>query len=37
MSTVLRASLAIAVAAGLVGCIDPKDQRPGVQLRGEVM
>ena len=37
MSTALRASLAITVAACLVGCIDPKDQRPGLELRGEVV
>ena len=35
MSIALRACLAIAAAACLVGCIDPKDQRPGLQLRGE--
>ena len=35
MSIAFRAGLAIAAAACLVGCIDPKDQRPGLQLRGE--
>ena len=35
MSIALRACLAIAAAACLVGCIDPKEQRPGLQLRGE--
>ena len=37
MSTALRASLAIVVAACLVGCIDPKEQRPGLQLGGEAV
>ena len=32
----LRASLAILMVGGLVACIDPKDQRPGLRLRGEV-
>jgi hypothetical protein len=37
MSTAIRASLAISVALCLVGCIDPKDQRPGLELRGDVV
>jgi hypothetical protein len=35
MTRLLRASIAVAVAVGCVGCIDPKDQRPGLRLRGE--
>jgi hypothetical protein len=37
MVTTLRACLAIAVATCLAGCFDPKDQRPGLELRGEVV
>ena len=37
MSTAIRTSLAITVALSLVGCIDPKDQRPGLELRGDVI
>ncbi len=37
MSTQLRAMLAIALAASLTGCIDPKDQRPGLRLSGELV
>ena len=37
MSQALRSCLAITVAACLAGCIDPKDQRPGLELHGEVV
>ena len=37
MSALLRASLTIGLLAGLVGCIDPADQRPGLRLSGEVV
>ncbi len=37
MSTWLRVSFAMVLATGFFGCLDPKDQRPGLGLRGEVM
>jgi hypothetical protein len=36
VSTSLRASIALTVATGLVGCMDPTDQRPGLRLSGAV-
>jgi hypothetical protein len=36
MSALLRAWIAISLASGILACIDPKDQRPGLRLRGEV-
>ena len=37
MHCFLRGSIALAVAVNFIGCIDPKDQRPGILLRGEVV
>ena len=36
MHTLLPVSVALALAFGAAGCIDPSDQRPGLWLSGEV-
>ena len=37
MNYLLRSTIALALAANFIGCIDPKDRRPGFRLRGEIV
>ncbi len=37
MNAIARMAMAIALVASIAACIDPKDQRPGLRLRGELV